>query len=265
MVQSFPEDTRELGRRERNRLARYQSYLRCAFEVVGRDGLDGLTMQRLADELDCAVGTVYTYFPSKSALVAELQREAIERLTASLVVHRAALDQLVAERGVAEPVALLARAVGVGRFWAALSETYPEEAHLLQLLMSETRSVLDPDDGIRNLPAALRHLDQARAALATARDAGLLEIDDVWERVVTWVAAINGVVQVSRLQDYDEELFRGEALADRLNRDLFRAWGADPAVLAGADALVDELAARGPLAPPVPAPDPPRPTTGDSP
>src|SRR3569623_1918408 len=71
------------GRRARNRLERERAYLAAAMQIAGRDGLRALTMQRLADEVDAAVGTVYTYFPAKGALVAELQREAIERLTES--------------------------------------------------------------------------------------------------------------------------------------------------------------------------------------
>ncbi|MGH9275717.1 MAG: helix-turn-helix domain-containing protein, partial [Acidimicrobiales bacterium] len=71
------------GRRARNRLARHQHYLRTALQIATADGLHALTMQRLADEVDAAVGTVYTYFPSKGALVAEVQREAVDRLTSS--------------------------------------------------------------------------------------------------------------------------------------------------------------------------------------
>ena len=48
------------------------------------EGFDALTMQRLADECDAAVGAVYRYFPSKGALVAEVQREAIDRLATAM-------------------------------------------------------------------------------------------------------------------------------------------------------------------------------------
>src|SRR5690606_15588387 len=130
------------GRRARNRLARHRAFLRTAMRIVRAEGLDGLTMARLADELDCAVGTVYTYFPSKGALVAAVQREAIEKIGASYLVARADTDRLIGERGPGPVVAALARAVGLGRFWAATPETFPEEAHLIQLLMTDTREVL---------------------------------------------------------------------------------------------------------------------------
>jgi len=51
-----------------------------ALGLVESGGLDGLTVKLLADELDYAVGALYRYFPSKSALVGELQRHVVGRL-----------------------------------------------------------------------------------------------------------------------------------------------------------------------------------------
>lgn len=244
-----------LGRRERNRLARHRAYLRTAMAIVSDEGLDALTMQRIADELDCAVGTIYTYFPSKGALVAEVQREAIERLTASYLTIRAETDRLLEVEGVSAGVGALTRLVGMGRFWIATPAAFPQEAQLMQLLMSEQREVMATSDTGRVLPAALRHLDLARALLADAVDRRALDpADSDWERVVTWLAAINGVVQVSRLATHDAELFDGERLAARLNLDLLRSWGADPRALTRADAQIDRLSSRVALAPPVPDP-----------
>ena len=66
-------------------------------------------MQRLADEVGASVGSVYTYFPSKGALVAEVQREAIERLAASALVLGADVDRAVHD--LADDVAALAPVV----------------------------------------------------------------------------------------------------------------------------------------------------------
>lgn len=243
------------GRRARNRLARHRAFLRAAQRIVADEGLDGLTMARLAEAVDCAVGTAYTYFPSKGALVAAVQREAIEKIGASYLVARADLDRLIGERGPGPVVAALARVVGVGRFWAAVPDSFPEEAELLQLLMSDRREVLGPEDGAANVPSAMRHLDQARAVLDQAVEVGALTPADPWPRVIAWVAAINGVVQTTRLAVYDDELFEGRRLADQLNLDLIRGWGAPADALAAAEALVAELEGRGPLAPLVTDPE----------
>ncbi len=68
------------GRRARNRATRLQQLIDAASAIVAEKGLDGLTMQEVAERVDCAVGTIYTYFASKSALLAALQVNAIRVL-----------------------------------------------------------------------------------------------------------------------------------------------------------------------------------------
>src|SRR6478735_9584117 len=97
------------GRRERNRLTRTRVFLDTAFRIVTAEGFDALTMQRLADETDAAIGAVYRYFPSKGALVAEVQREAIERLGHSYMMIRERSDQVFRADGLDDGPLALAR------------------------------------------------------------------------------------------------------------------------------------------------------------
>jgi AcrR family transcriptional regulator len=232
------------GRRVRNRQARLDGYLATALRIATAEGLDAVTMQRLADELDCAVGTVYTYFPSKSALVAEVQQEAIERLTRSYLLLR---DEL----GAVDP---LTQVVAIARFWIDIARTYRQETRLLQLLMSQGEQALSPEDVVRVAPGALRHLELAREPIAAAIDVGALNPGDPWARTITLVAAINGVLQVGRLAHLDPELLNGERLAAALVDDILTGWGADLGDLAHAHTYVDALAAGGPLARPLQEP-----------
>ena len=160
-------------------------YLAAALRIATDEGLHAVTMPRLAAELDCAVGTVYTYFPSKSALLAEVQSEAIERLSASYLALRADLD--------ARAVDELTHVVAIGRFWIDISDTYPQETRLLQLLMSQADSAMNDEDALRVVPAALRHLDFARERFDAAAESGALAAGDAFARTVTFAAGINGV------------------------------------------------------------------------
>ena len=72
------------GRVARNRQRRSDEFLRAGLRIVTEEGFEALTMSRLANELDTAVGSVYHYFPSKGHLVTAIQAGAIERLAASL-------------------------------------------------------------------------------------------------------------------------------------------------------------------------------------
>ncbi len=246
MVQKTP------GLRERNRLARHSAFLSTAKHLVATEGLHALTMQRLAAELDCAVGTVYTYFPSKSALVAAVQAEAIETLTDSYLLFRARFEAEAAGDTTA-PAAALAHVLGFGRFWIATFETFPEEARLLQLLMAEpTTSTIADGDLSRVVPSAMRLLDHAGTAIARAAVLGALDAGDAMERAVRLAAALNGVLLLDRLVRVDAELFDGARQGVDLVLELLRGWGADPALLQAASARIDALAVRGPLAPSLP-------------
>ena len=64
-----------------------------AMMIVTTEGIDALTMARLASELDAAIGAVYRYFPSKGALVAQIQGQAIELLSESYAVARDRSDR----------------------------------------------------------------------------------------------------------------------------------------------------------------------------
>ncbi|MDQ3294816.1 MAG: TetR/AcrR family transcriptional regulator, partial [Actinomycetota bacterium] len=165
----------ETGRRARNRLERHQAFLRTAKAIVSAEGLEALTMQRIARALDCAVGTAYTYFPSKSALVAELQREAIDLVAERYMLFRERSTLEIGRSDTTAPVAALAHLVGFGRFWQATASELPDEARLLQLLLVETGgSVIAEEDIGRVLPAGLRLLGYAEAAVAAAAAAGAL-------------------------------------------------------------------------------------------
>jgi AcrR family transcriptional regulator len=239
------------GRRARNRLERERAYLAAAMDIAGRDGLRALTMQRLADEVDAAVGTVYTYFPSKGALVAELQREAIERLTESYHLIRDRSDARLA--GWDDQVAAsVARLAVFGRFWVATVDTFPQEAAFLHALISESEQMVPPEEHHRVMPAALILLNEARACVAESAAAGAIDPlgdTDPMDIVIRWAAALTGVLLTVNLAPLNPRAFDGRRLARVLQRDLLLGWGASRAGVDRAEAHVAELEAEGPLAP----------------
>jgi AcrR family transcriptional regulator len=240
------------GARARNRRRRERAYLDAAMAIAVADGLESLTMARLADAVDAAVGTVYTYFPSKGALVAELQREAIERLTASYHHLRERSD---AELVGWEPAdAALARLAAFGAFWIAATETLPEEAALLHGLFATARTLVPPEEHHRVAPAALALLAEAGTVVVAAGEANAIRVQEPVGAVVTMAAALTGVLLTKNLVQVEEYPFSPRRLAYALQRDLLLAWGATAERLDRAEAHLARLAAVGPLAP-RPAPE----------
>ena len=237
------------GRREQNRAARERAYLDAAMAIAISDGLRELTMTRLAASVDAAVGTVYTYFPSKGALVAELQREAIERLTASyhLVRDRSEVEL----EGWDDPIAAaLARMATFGAFWISTMDTFPQEAALLHGLISESQILVPPEERHRVVPTALALLDEARQVVVVACDVGAIDACEPIELVVRWASALTGVLLTRNIGGGSPIVIEPARLANDLQRELLRGWGATPDALEQAEAHVARLAAGGPLAPP---------------
>lgn len=248
-----PPGGQPVGPRERNRLARHRSYLRAALRVISEEGLDAVTMQRLASEVGASVGSAYTYFSSKGALIAEVQREAIERLAASALVLGGEVDAAAA--GEATESALLAPVVAFGRFWLSADATHPEEMRLLLLLLSDHREVVPPEEAGRVVPAALRLLELAESRLRAAADGGALSSgadgSSPEQRTVALAAALTGCLHLAVVQRWDDELLDPRTTGRHVLDALLLGWGAAPEAVAGAHRLVDRLEAVGPLARPV--------------
>ncbi|MGV3758998.1 MAG: helix-turn-helix domain-containing protein, partial [Actinomycetota bacterium] len=185
-------------------MARHRSFLGAALRIATEESLHALTMQRLADEVDAAVGTVYTYFPSKGALVAEVQREAVDRLTASYLQLRPRLEDRAADA--APEAAALAHLVGFARFMIESVATLPHEQRLLQQLMHDADQLVPTEEGARVLPSVMRLLDLARQRFEAATAVGALAPGDAMDRTVLLAAALNGVLQLDKLARWDPDL-----------------------------------------------------------
>ena len=90
-------------RRGRKRAARRARLLDLAAEIVEDAGVAGLTMAALAEAADYAPASLYTYFASRSALVAAVQERALVSLGAVAERHliakqRNSVEPLILDR-----------------------------------------------------------------------------------------------------------------------------------------------------------------------
>ncbi len=240
-----------------------------ASEIVSSEGLDGLTMQAVADRVDCAVGTIYTYFESKSSLLTALQIAAIETLGASFRHSVQMWEEDFADSGLDGSDRSLVRLLAFGHLFTAAPAMHPREFELLQVLLSTRRRETSDEDAMRVLPHALGLVNEFRLLIEAAVEDGALQpdvgnpLDDhSLSRTIRWAGALNGALLVSNVaavpgEESDVpidptvlsgELFDGRMLARHLARDLLAGWGAEPDRLAAAEAYVDGLAARDRLA-----------------
>jgi AcrR family transcriptional regulator len=239
-------------RRERTRQAKRARILAAAGGVIDQLGLDGLTMQAVATELDCAVGTLYTAFASKAELLAVLQGEGVGMLEASLRTAQATWEAPLAEL---EPeMAALVELVAYGGFVTAAAVVYPDETRLVRAMLGDAAPPKGSEEARALLPVVLRLLDPPVGRLADAVGVGVLHPGDPVARGLAWLAALHGVLRLDALGPLDRHLFRSGPLARSLTEDLLCGWGAPRDDIEVAASHLDRLAALGPLAPPPGAP-----------
>ncbi|QYG91426.1 TetR family transcriptional regulator [Iamia sp. SCSIO 61187] len=242
-------------RRTRKRAARRNALLALAADLVEERGPDGLTMAALAEAADHAPSSLYTYFPSRSALLSALQQQALEVLGAVADDALASWDAALTEAGADAAPAALARLLAFSRLFLSAPDHHPREFRLQQRLLV-TEGVADAADAATVVPAAMAVLDVPRRLLAAAVDQGALRphqpvadpldepLDGALVRTFAWVVALNGALLVDGLATGIPTT--GARLGEEITDALLRGWGADPATLATARTLDAGLA--GPAA-----------------
>lgn len=234
-------------RRARKREARRDHLLEVAADLVDAHGVDGLTMAALAEAADYATASLYTYFPSRSALLAALQERALVVLGQ---VGEAALarwdDELVAHPA-DDRIAALARLCAFSDLFLAAPRRHRREFRLQQQLLV-TPGAEDAADAGTVVPVAMHVLGLPQRLLAAAAEVGALAPADATSattplgtpleasiaRTFAWVLALNGALLadglVTGLPTTGTEL--GTSLTDAL----LVGWGATSADVVAARA-----------------------------
>jgi AcrR family transcriptional regulator len=246
-------------RRTRKRAARRDALLELAADVVERGGIDALTMAALAEAADYATASLYTYFSSRSELLAAVQERALTRLAAVAREHVEAWDRQLAALDASEQVAALARLWAFADLFLTAPERFPREFGLQQQLLV-TPGAEDTSDAATVVPAAMAVLDVPHRLLADAAAVGALAagdpasdpvgtpLDPDLMRTFAWVVGMNGALLVDGLSTGLPST--GHALGVELTAALLRGWGAAPDLSGEAAELARRLPPPDDPAPP---------------
>ena len=235
-------------RRRRKREARRDHLLALAADLVEQAGVAGVTMAALAEAADYAPASLYTYFPSRSALLAAVQEQALVSLGRVADRHLEATAEAVAHASpaVSAEVGALARLCAFADLFLAAPQRHPREFRLQQELLV-TRGVEDVEDAGSVVPAAMYVLDAPRRLLTEAVEVGALgadgpnadplghPVDPAVARTLAWVVALNGALLTDGLLTGLPTT--GAALGGQLTDALLVGWGASPAHLRTARTL----------------------------
>jgi AcrR family transcriptional regulator len=238
------ESARE-GRVARNRRRRSEAFLAAGLRIATEEGIEALTMARLAASLGTAVGSVYRYYSSKDELIAAIQANAIEQLHRS---HDRSVEPVAV--AVAEQVAdspALVRLVVLGRWFCAAAQRFPEEVRLLQMVSARRTPTHTPGAAAGLLPTTMVFVAAISTTIDAAARAGDLRPGDGLVRAIMWLTAFGGVFVADDLAHYVPSVLGGGRLVRQLNVDLVVGWGASPEAVQRIDRAVDALPSSTPL------------------
>lgn len=229
--------------RQRRRVARINHILLSSLEILIAEGLDGLTTQRLADAVDLTPGALYRYFPSKDAILVELQSRVFLEMH-GVFVRGWERGQRHLERQAPEApesLAPLMAAVLTARMFVDMQQEAPTRFGLVSLGMSERRYLLNDEDVQPVLGVVMGLMADVNARLEACAETGALTRGDSAVRAMNLLFAIHGVLLMNKFKRFSPELINPRAMALRTVRTIFLGWGASPNLLEQAEALIDGL------------------------
>ncbi|MEQ9076936.1 MAG: helix-turn-helix domain-containing protein [Sandaracinaceae bacterium] len=240
MVHELPPRKKKTARAKR-REETSAAIVEAALAIVTEEGFDALTMKRLADELGYAIGAFYRYFPSKDALLLAVQRRVLELLAEELAEARRRLDAHLAREPASEQVAALARIVALAQVYETLPTRRPAHFRLLSRWLGEPEPMVGTEAAAPAMPVLLALFGSVPALLVEAEAVGALRPGDVSRRGNLLWGALQGVLQLRKLDRFGVDAFRPGPLAQELYRTVLLGWGADPARVDAALALAAEV------------------------
>lgn len=210
------------------------------------EGIDAVTVHGLAKRLDCAPGALYRYFPSKEALIAELQVQVVE--AAGRWVRRTVnlCDTALEGVGASAPSAALFRLLALARLYRELADEMPSQFRLMTMMITDPRELLGHESAQRAVLAATPLASIVRGVFVNATDAGALHVGDATDRALVFWSGLHGVMQMQMLRRLRHGLVDVDRLTEQFCDVTLRGWGAPT------EALVEALRLLATIDEPIP-------------
>jgi len=196
---------------------------------VETQGLDGLTLQAIAHDLDYTVPALYRYFASKDALVAELQRRVVALLDHKLSEVEARTENWLGDQSQEdqERFGPLAPIAATGLFYAGLTRSAPQAFGLLAASLGDPRHLIDDAQANAVVTTALPMFDRLAHSIEMAVEARQLDPGDTPDRVLVLWSSLHGVAQLAKLERLAPGRLDSQRLCGSLLETLMIGWGAD--------------------------------------
>lgn len=217
---------------------RRQRYLSEAMKLVVEEGLEGLTIARLATRMKGSNGAIYRYFPSKESLMVSLQELAIADFDTFMGERLGRLDSRLAASTPADARALARLIVGFESYLEH-AERSPRPHRLIDAFLSSPEAVLSDAEAssiAERLVAPI--LERFAGLLADAENSRAIEPADRGQRTHLAWAIVHGLDHFRKRDRINPTNLRVAALLPAARRSYLRGLGARPETITAAERLV---------------------------
>jgi AcrR family transcriptional regulator len=231
-------------RRAKNRLARIEEIVETAMGVIEEGGIEALTIQSLARQMSWAVGALYRYYPSKDALLVELQCRVIDQIHELIRTTLSQADQVLRKRSRTEALVVLIKLLLVGKVYRHYALSQPAQFRLIALIVGDPAAHLPDDQGARVLAALLPLLEDVAGLFRQAEKAGVLSSGHPLKRTLLLWTSVHSLIPLAKLGRFEEKIFNIQQLTREATATLFLGWSADAVLLAKAARLADHFLSK---------------------
>ena len=232
--------------RERRRDARLETILERAGMLLARDGLEGLTLQRLADECAITPAALYRYISSKNELITRLQAWSLGDLAEIVRTSVASWRRSSLVAGAPPRARPMIPVLALGLLYVRLRENDSLHIQLMSALVGDPRPVVSDDWAQKVSGQWMELLEQIAALISEAASAGSIDAGRPLERAALLWASMQAAAQTQKLRRLAGDLFSPRDMVLELGAGLLARWGARPADIDAAVETARSLRMRVP-------------------
>jgi AcrR family transcriptional regulator len=230
-------------RRSRKRQERIQRILSTAQTILLDEGLEAVTVHRIARELDLTVGALYRYFPSKQAMLTALGEDIVRGFTSSLSQIADLYETSVQDSQTLSPLTPL---LVISSAFLELAESSPARYRMVDLMLVDPRSMVPEEDRMMVLQTLFELLARVERLLEQSSTRNLISAGNARERTIVLWSALLGINSMLKMRRLYPEQVPAKNLAKDTITALFIAWECDATALnthfKEARAFLNELA-----------------------
>ena len=211
-------------RRSRKRQERIQNILSTAQSILLDEGLEAVTVHRIARELDLTVGALYRYFPSKQAMLTGLGEDIVRGFTSSLSQIADLYETSLTDSQTLSPLTPL---LVISNTFLAMAEHSPARYRMVDLMLVDPRSMVPEEDRMMVLQTLFELLARVEQLLEQSSSQNIISKGHPRERTIVLWSALLGINSMLKMRRLYPEQVPAQNLAEDTMTALFVSWGCD--------------------------------------